>query len=139
VPIACELALHRPAIAFIQYGTNDLVLGNPDAFREELASAVDLVVAAHVIPILSTIPPRIDDEMLAARVPRYNAIIRAVAREAHVPVVDFALAMSGFVVPPLKEDGIHPSLYAYRLKNLMVLQTLAKLKRIVLENGPPDP
>jgi hypothetical protein len=62
-----------------------------------------------------------------------------VARAAHVPLIDFALAMSEPVVPPLKEDGVHPSDYGYRMKNLMVLRTLAKVKRMVLEDGPPDP
>src|SRR5258705_2577803 len=75
-PLRCELHLIKPGIALIMYGTNDLVSPNdPDNFRQNLTEIITQSVDAGTIPVLSTIPPRLDFMGRNVRVETYNRII----------------------------------------------------------------
>jgi hypothetical protein len=53
-----------------------------------MATIVDRLLAEGIIPILSTIPPRDDSASADRMVPRYNAVVRAIAQTRGVPLVD---------------------------------------------------
>ena len=66
-----------------------------------------------MIPILSTIPPRLDDRAADRRVHRFNAILVAWPRANRVPLINFwrATQLPRMVDQGMHTDGIHPNVY----------------------------
>lgn len=153
-PLRCEIKVIRPGVAIVMFGTNDLNVGfTPATFADNLDGIVAELVSAGVIPILSTIPPRTDDQAANARVSGYNMAAIAVAEKRGVPLVNFWRALIGpdMVGRGMEGDGIHPNdidlgasftplglRYGQNQRNLTTLQTLDKIRRIVYEDGPAD-
>ncbi|MFM7678172.1 MAG: SGNH/GDSL hydrolase family protein, partial [Roseiflexaceae bacterium] len=154
-PIACELRLKRPSIALIMYGSNDVTYGVPSDFENSYAEVIEYTLAQGVIPVLSTIPPRLDNPVYNERVGRYNAIIIRMAATKRLPLWNYWLALQSpeLINNGLSVDGIHPNTYrttqsadfsqeglryGYNQRNLTALQVLDALRRIVILNGAPD-
>jgi hypothetical protein len=108
-----------------------------------------------VIPVLSTIPPRLDNTVYNARVVRYNAIIIRMAAAKRLPLWNYWLALQSpeLIDNGLSGDRIHPNTYrttqsadfsqeglryGYNQRNLTALQVLDAVRRIVILNGAPD-
>jgi lysophospholipase L1-like esterase len=73
--LLCELKRKKPSIVLIMYGTNDLErYNNLSTFQTQLTTIAQKSIAAGVIPVLSTIPPRVG---YTERVSNYNAVIIA--------------------------------------------------------------
>ncbi len=137
-PLVCEYRVLQPSVALIMFGTNDVSVLDPDNFRANLNTIVNLTEARGIIPILSTIPVRIHYE---TECQQFNAIIVSVATQHSIPLVDYGGAML-----PLGSDGydldkVHPSVppkgyvgaadfraanlhYGYVIRNLTALQML---------------
>ncbi len=107
------LEREKPEIAMIMIGSND-VSGKevPKKYGEQLAEVVDKCIAAHCVPLLSTIPPRRGRQELVVQV---NQIIRDLAARKHIPLVDFYAeclrhrpgeTWDGTII---SSDGVHPS------------------------------
>ncbi|MFN5677170.1 MAG: GDSL-type esterase/lipase family protein [Roseiflexaceae bacterium] len=154
-PIACELRLKRPSIALIMFGSNDVTYGNISDFENSYADVVEYTIAQGVIPVLSTIPPRLDNPVYNARVVRYNAIIIRMAAAKRLPLWNYWLALQSpeLIDNGLSVDRIHPNTYrttqsadfsqeglryGYNQRNLTALQVLDAVRRIVILNGAPD-
>lgn len=153
--LRCELHLLHPSVALIMYGTNDLERYNdPGMFRDNLTHIVAETLAAGVIPVLSTIPPRLDDASLGARVGPYNQVVTEVARVEQVPLWDYWLALQApaMINRGMDADGVHPSVYrgdqgadfgstalryGYNQRNLTAIQVLEKIMRVVILDGAP--
>jgi len=108
MPLACEYRVVRPAVALIMLGTNDVPY-TPDAeFDSDLRRILDLTLEQGVIPVLSTIPPftRPGDE---GRAEALNVILRALALEYGVPLLDYYAALPALPAAGLAGDGVHPS------------------------------
>ena len=146
-PLARELVALRPAVALVMLGTNDLTHDSVEVFEGSLDRLLRAIEAARVVPVVSTIPARLDDADFARQVPRFNAAIRALAAVHHAPLIDYAGAMSHLPDLGLSADGVHPSTcpegagslsaaclrYGSNLRNLLTLQALDLLYRFVLE------
>jgi hypothetical protein len=151
-PLRCELHLLRPSVALIMYGTNDLERAGTAAFRTRLRRVVSETLAAGVIPVLSTIPPRhrAAGSVFAARVGRFNDTIAGLARSQRVPLWNYwrALSAPSLIDQGVSDDGVHPSVfrgeagadfsaaglrYGYNQRNLTALQVLAAVRRAVLD------
>ena len=159
--LECEYRKLRPAVAIVMYGTNDLEMAeDPAHFRAELRELVQTSVERGVVPILSTIPPRLDRRRMGRRVAAYNTAIAQVARKAQVPLLNYWRSLQGprVIRFGLSEDGVHPEVfgrcapdchsldfgrrglrYGVNLRNLTALQALHKVRRVVLRDGDPDP
>jgi len=155
-PIERELDARRPRFAFVQFGTNDLELGRMKHFVEHQLKLTDALIERGVIPILFTIPARKDRSDRGVWVPRYNAMIRAIAQARRVPLVDFYRELARLPGQGLAKDGIHPSTYqgprgrdacdlgaaglrhGYNLRNLLALQALDRALH-GLAGEPLDP
>jgi lysophospholipase L1-like esterase len=152
-----EIAEVRPAFAIVMLGTNDNRPEGFEKFRAKLAEVVERTLAAGVVPILSTIPPRDDDRFASARVPRFNAAIRALAEELAVPLVDLHAALVALPHHGLGPDGIHlaPAATAdgtprpcrfdaaslqkgMNVRNLVTLVALDRARRFLLEGEAPE-
>jgi hypothetical protein len=159
-PLRCELHVLRPSVAIVMFGTNDVSHdADPDRFRRSLSEIVLESVDAGVIPILSTVPARLDDPQAGARVPLFNSIVAEVAADEQVPLINLwkALDAAGMVNRGISSDGAHPNQsgpcaprcmpsaftahglrYGYNQRNFTAIEALAKVKAIVMEDGSPD-
>jgi hypothetical protein len=84
-PVQCELRTHKPAIVFINLGTNWRADASVDAYEKYLRQIVELVIANGTVPVLSTKADNIEGG---------NRINLATARVAHdydVPLWNFWL------------------------------------------------
>lgn len=147
-PLARELEFTRPLWAIIMFGTNDLDRVDVATFRENLARVIDTTEAHDVVAVLSTIPPRQDTERAAGRVPVFNDAVRALARERHLPLIDYWVALQPAPNHGISPDGIHPNTYrdeidsgpdackfadealrfGYNIRNYTALLMLARLR-----------
>lgn len=147
-PLACEYRIIQPAWALIMFGTNDVGYVPEADYQHNLERIVQISTDMGVVPVLSTIPPRMGYE---EGVVRFNQIVREVARTNEIPLWDYYYAMAAYGDTSLTFDGVHPSMparghddvaifkpqnlpYGYVLRNLSALHVLDALwHQIVLE------
>ena len=154
-PLRCEFRLIQPSIALIMFGTNDVEENDPKQFRKNLTAIVRETLILGVVPVLSTIPPRLDDPTIGKRVAPYNQIIRDIADTLQVPLWNYWLQLEspGMVHQGMDIHGIHPNIYnstdsviftsealryGFNLRNLTTIEVLKKIRTVVENNGPPD-
>jgi hypothetical protein len=146
-PLVCEYRIRKPAAALIMIGTNDSGGVDPAVYERNLSRIVEISIEMGVIPVLSTIPPKLNDAWNGERALQWNRIIKNVAQRYDVPLMDYWLALQNAPNYGLSEDGIHPSAppdgntarftpeglrYGYTIRNLVALQALDALRRYVL-------
>lgn len=148
--VACELEILHPSVALIMFGTNDVDRTVEANFRRHLAHIAGIVERLGVIPVISTIPPRLGRRALALKTDRFNSMIVAVAKNRRLPLWNYWRQMSSPGVPRhgIGPDGVHPSICAtcsavnftpaglhqgYALRNLGALRTLDRLRHRVLD------
>lgn len=151
-PLLCEYRRVQPAIALIMFGTNDVGIMTAATYRAHLEKIVALSVDAGVLPVISTIPPRVGFE---DEVARFNQIVREIARDHDVPLWDYGRVMAAVGDFGLDEDGVHPSIsprgvedsadfrpsnlyYGYVLRNLVALHALDALLHQVIAPDETD-
>ncbi|MFQ3535796.1 MAG: GDSL-type esterase/lipase family protein [Aggregatilineales bacterium] len=145
-PLVCEYRMRKPAVALIMIGTNDSGGVDPAVYERNLSRIVEISIEMGVIPVLSTIPPKLNDAWNGERAQQWNNIIKAVARRYDVPLMDYWLALQNAPNYGIEADGIHPSVppdgnttrftpenlrYGYTIRNLVALQALDALRRYV--------
>jgi lysophospholipase L1-like esterase len=155
-PMVCEYRLLRPAWSLVMFGTNDLEqIGDAGRYRQDINRIVSVSRSRGVIPILSTIPPRLDSAALNRRVSAYNDALYRLAANRGVLLINFwrALMQPGMVNHGMHTDGIHPNVYSsydctpfcrpldfgaqglhygYNQRNLITLETLDRIRRQVI-------
>ena len=78
---------YRPQVVVLMLGSNDASHGRKvEDYRRDAETAVKAIMAAHAIPILSTIPPHIRRQELAKS---YNVALREIARQLELPLIDY--------------------------------------------------
>lgn len=118
-PLDCEIGLLQPRWVLIMSGTNDALIGLPlgNTYKGLMEKMVDRVRELGPVPVLSTLPPMAvashDGQSGEERVEEANAIIREVATEKQVPLIDLhrALTAEGMVNQGLAGDGLHLGAY----------------------------
>lgn len=161
-PLMSEVDTIAPRFAVVLLGTKELELAQPDAlftFADDLLGVVDALIADGVVPVLSTIPDRTMPASALPEVPRYNAVIRAIAQGRKVPLVDLHLALKDLPGAGLAMDGVdlsvavdgmmvaQPCLFdmvgaasGYNARNLVTVEALDRARQVVVEKaGAPDP
>lgn len=159
-PLTCEYRLLRPAWSLIMFGTNDVEqIDDAGRYVQDMGRIIDQSRDRGVIPILSTIPPRLDSRALNARVDHYNDALYRLAARRQVPLINFwrALERPRMVNQGMHTDGIHPNVYVsydcdpfcrpldfgaaalrygYNQRNLITLETLDRIrKRVIAPSG----
>ncbi len=150
-PIDAEIRALSPRFALVMFGGNDIEIGRLGLFGTSMLELVDRLLARGTIPILSTIPPRDDDPASGAEVPRYVAVIEAVARARRLPLIDLHRALSALPAHGLASDGVHPNApvrdgrahacdfgeegmrYGMNVRNLLNLRVLDHLSRVIAD------
>lgn len=106
-PLSCEYRLAKPALAVIMLGTNDAASGiRPADYEKSLRLVIEVSEAGGVIPILTTIPPM--NRKTAYPVTHYNDVVRRLALESEVPLIDYWAALQKLPGYGLSSDGVHP-------------------------------
>lgn len=160
-PLVCEIRLTRPSIALIMLGTHDLLMyaATPESFRANLQYIVSLALQNGIIPVLSTIPARLDGMVTAEQVLQFNTEIVNVANGAGVPLWNFWSAVRDLPGSGIGGDGITLSIppagvlptdlsaaglmYGFNQRNLTALQVLSAIRQAVFPDVgiplPPTP
>jgi hypothetical protein len=88
-PLACEIRLSNASIALIMLGTHDMHF-EKEKYAGYLERIVQETLAAGVVPILTTFPPRSDD---IENSEAYNEVLVEIAQEYDVPVANLWRAL----------------------------------------------
>ncbi|MCS6773348.1 MAG: SGNH/GDSL hydrolase family protein [Thermoflexales bacterium] len=140
---ACELRVSGASIVFIQLGTGDTFAWQQ--FEQNLQRLIDRAVASNVLPVLVTKADDMESIHGGASFNYINEVIRRLAREQQLPLVDFHTATRALpVVPnpdlphrPFTQNGLvdewgyyfHLSEDGYNLRVLSTLLLLDALTR----------
>lgn len=98
-PLACEFRVHKPVIAFITLGANDVY--HLDTFEPQMRKIIEYAIDQGVIPILSTKPDNIEKNQLI------NQTIARLAYEYQIPLWNYWSAMQALPNHGLQDDGVH--------------------------------
>lgn len=147
-PVQAEVSALDPAIALVQYGTNDMQLGATfdsamPSFYDTMSGLLDDLIDDGIVPVVFTIPPRVDSSLAGSWVPAYNAVIRGMAQRRQIPLVDLHGRLAGISNHGLVGDGIHLNQagggacsfttadldFGYNNRNLVALQALDRVRR----------
>lgn len=139
----CELRLSNASVVFIQLGTGDKFAWRE--FEKNMRSMINHAIAYNVLPILVTKADSIEEYQGGAPSGYINAVIRKLAADYQLPLLDFYLATSTLpTVPnpdlphrPFTQHGLldewgyyfHLSDQAKSLRVLMTLLTLESIAR----------
>jgi hypothetical protein len=139
-PLECEYRLHRPVIAFITLGTNDIWL--PEQFEPQMRKIIEYSIDQGVIPILATKADNAEGD------DRINATIAKLAFEYEIPLWNYWLAVQPLPDHGLQEDQSHLTwgrnffdvpenmTKAWPVRNLTALQVLYEVwKQVSGQNG----
>jgi hypothetical protein len=81
------LDTYKPQAVVLMIGTNDAsAQRKADAFRADFEKAVGLMTARGIVPVVSTIPPHVQQPDAAKKI---NDVIRTVAGDQKLPLIDF--------------------------------------------------
>ncbi len=161
-PLEAELAALHPRFAVVEFGTNDMVMGvTPRSalfrFADRLATLLDRLIAAGVVPVLTGVGPRAHAPAVSAWVPTYDAVMRALAEARQVPYVSLAVAQRDLPHQGLAGDGMHADAlstgtiatpcvltseglrHGYNVRNRLTLSALDRLRATLFtpDAGPP--
>lgn len=160
-PLAAEMEALSPRYAVVMLGTNDISWYASRAasiqwWAENFVPLVDQLIEAGIIPLLTTIPPRVDNASYERWVPTLNAALRALAQGRQVPLIDYHRELLPLPDYGLWPDGVHPApwyggesgactltaeglTYGQNVHNLVALEGLDRV-RLVMGGAPaPDP
>ncbi|MDI3289744.1 SGNH/GDSL hydrolase family protein [Polyangium sp. 15x6] len=155
-PLAQEIAAITPAFAVVLLGTNDTYPQGIEPFAQNLLRVVDELAAAGVVPWLTTLPQRDDNDEARALVPEMNAVVRAVAQARQAPLMDLFGTLAELPDHGLVGDGIHLQSFAQggvhacwfdaaglgegmNRRNLLTIEALDRARRFLLEGEAPEP
>lgn len=128
-PFECEVWVSRAGVVFIELGTGDQYTW--EGFESHYRPMIELARKKGVLPILVTKADRLEE--FAGAPPDYlNAVVRRLAKEYGVPLLDFALAARTLPNQGLLDEGaldFHLSDAGKDLHILLTLQTLDQIWR----------
>lgn len=141
-PLACEYRLHKPIMALIMLGTNDIY--HQDTFEGQMRKIIEFSIESGVLPVLST---KADNEEGDGSI---NATIAKLAVEYQIPLWNYWLAVQPLPKHGLQDDGAHitwaPNRFddpqvmkkGWPTRNLTALQILERVRTTFLENTSPS-
>ena len=120
-PLAEEMKATRARYAVVMYGTNDVQnapTGGIEHYARQLAQLTDRLLTQGTIPLHTTPPPRpfraLDVPHFGAQgatpwIPRYAAVVRQIAADRGLPVIDLEAALQQVPGLGIRSDGVHLS------------------------------
>jgi len=139
-PLECEYRQHKPVIAFITLGTNDIWL--PEQFEPQMRKIIEYSIDQGVIPVLATKADNAEGDG------SINATVAKLAFEYDIPLWNYWLAVQPLPDHGLQEDQSHLTwgrnffdvpenmTKAWPVRNLTALQVLFEVwKQVSGQNG----
>jgi hypothetical protein len=138
-PLECEYRIHRPIIAIINLGANDI--WQPEEFEPQMRKIIEFFIDNGVIPIISTKADNQEGDW------SINETIARLAFEYDIPLWNYWLAVQPLRDHGLQEDGVHLTwggnhfdnpytmTKAWPYRNLTALQVLDAVWRTVTGQG----
>jgi hypothetical protein len=133
--LTCEIRLNNPSVMIIFLGSNDA--GSPGGFNVNYRQLVEALIEQGIVPVLATKADRFEggDNV-------NNVIIRKIAADFNVPLLEFDLLADTLPGRGLGPDNVHltflepldyssPEIFAvgYPVHNLASLMTLDAVRR----------
>ena len=143
IPIACEYRVHRPMVALVALGTNDV--HHQESFEERMRDIIEFSIENGVIPILSTKADNLEGDN------SINATIARLAVEYQVPLWNYWLAVQPLPNQGLQNDEAHltragnqfdnPAAMqtGWTVRNLNALQVLDVVMNKIEQSTPAEP
>jgi len=135
--LACEIRYNNPSMVLILLGTNDS--GNPGGFEYNMRQVVDYCFENGVIPVLVTKADRFEGPDNTN-----NEILRQVAADKHIPLIDFDVVAETIPNRGLRDDQVHLTVSpnadytqpdalqtGHGVHNLVTLMMLEEIRRVV--------
>lgn len=98
-PLDCEYRVHKPIIALITLGTNDV--WHKDSFEPQMRKIIETSIADGIVPVLATKADDVEGDG------SLNATIASLAAEYKIPLWNFWLAVQPLPDHGLQKDGAH--------------------------------
>ncbi|HTU20934.1 MAG TPA: GDSL-type esterase/lipase family protein [Gemmataceae bacterium] len=157
-PFSKLLDTYKPRMVVLMLGTNDVsARRSVEAYRADMAKAVDAMLKRGILPIVSTIPPHIGQPN---RAKDYNEALRELAKQRQIPLIDYAKEIlkrrpDDWNGTLLNKNDVHPTVgvngtkttspptaenlrnSGYLLRGWLSVQKIAEVKRTVLDGLPP--
>lgn len=143
--LSCEIRLHNPGLILVVMGTNDT--GPAADFEANMRRLIEETSKQGIIPVLLTKADRYEGPDN-----RNNNILRRLAAEAQIPLLDFDLLASTLPDRGLTADGVHLTLFdahdytqakgferGYGLLNLSTLMVLEAVRQQMVAAGHRPP
>lgn len=111
--VDCEFRLHNPSILLIALGTNDK--WDTIGFEKNMRRLVEHSIDQGVVPVLVTKADRFEGEDN-----RNNEIIRQIAADYQVPLLDFDLLAETLPGRGMGDDGVHLTIFDYYDYNMEI-------------------
>lgn len=101
--VACEFRLNKPSFVFIHLGANDDAV---KLFDKSMRAIVQYAIDSGVVPILITKATQPE-----ARTNGNNDLLRKIAEEMNIPLIDYALLAETLPGRGVGADGVHMTGY----------------------------
>jgi hypothetical protein len=124
-PVACELRLYKPAIMFVNLGTNWKAGASAEAYENYLRKIVDLIIANGTVPILTNKADNVEGDH------SLNLATAKVAYDYDIPLINFWLAADKLPNHGLDEnrDNIYLTPAGWDVRSNVALRTLDSIWR----------
>lgn len=134
-PLACDIREHDPFAMMVMFGANDVLVLTTEAYETALRDIIEYALAEGVIPILSTFafdPSGYNGQNYQKSI-RMNAVIRLLAEEYGVPMVNFWREVQSVPGSGILPDNAHLNVEAFEIRNQLALEMLRYLRAEVIE------
>lgn len=131
-PVACELRLYKPAIVFVNLGTNWKAGASADAYEAYLRKIVDIIIANGSVPILTNKADNVEGDH------SLNLATAKVAYDYDIPLINFWLASDSLPnhgLDPNRND-VYLTPAAWDVRNFVALRTLNSIWRTLQAATP---
>ncbi len=144
-PVVCELRQQQPSVALVLIGTGDQ--HSWQGFESRYRQILDLCISYGVVPILITKGDDLEHRDNSAPSGYINAIIRQLAAEYQVPLLNLTQVLDTLPARGFIDDGFHYNwppderpadftpdkmIYGFNQRNLTALQALDIFRRRVI-------
>jgi hypothetical protein len=126
-PFHCELRISNASIVFIMLGTGDQYTWR--GAEANYRTMIDYALRTGVLPVLVTKADTLESRIGGAEPDYLNSVMRRLAQEYQVPLLDLWLATRGLPNNGLQADGFHLNEDGINMHLLATLQTLQVIWR----------
>ncbi len=126
-PFACELRQSNASVVFISLGTGDQFMWRDS--EKNYRAMIEYALQHSVLPVLVTKADAVESQQGGAAPDYLNSVMRRLAQEYQIPLLDFWLATRSLPNDGLQSDGFHLKDDGINLHILTTLQTLDAIWR----------